>query len=163
MAAIGARGGYPEAIGRKQEDRRRLWFDAYLNTILIRDVRELSNITGLSDLPRLLEILSSRAGGLVNYADLARDAGMNQVTFKRYFTLLQAIFLVQTFCPWHSNRVKRLMKSEKLFLCDTGLLARLLNISHNELVRDSKVKGAMLENCETTILESYTAATLPFP
>lgn len=139
-------GGYPEAISRRQQDRRHSWFDAYLNTILIRDVRELSNITGLSDLPRILEVLSSRAGGLLNYADLARDAGMNQVTFKRYFTLLQAIFLVQPLQPWHSNRVKRLMKSEKLYLCDTGLLSRLLNISPNDLVRDSKVKGVMLEN-----------------
>lgn len=139
-------GGYPEAINRKQQDRRRSWFDTYLNIILIRDVKELSNITGLSDLPRLLEILSARAGGLLNYADLSRDAGVNQVTFKRYFTLLQAIFLVQTLQPWYSNRVKRLMKSEKLYLCDTGLLARLLNIGPKDLVRDSKAKGVMLEN-----------------
>lgn len=138
-------GGYPEAISRRQ-DRRHAWFDAYLNTVLIRDVRELSNVSGLSDLPRLLEIMASRAGGLLNYADLARDAGMNQVTFKRYFTLLQAIFLLQTVQPWHSNRVKRLMKSGKLYLCDTGLLSRLLNITYGDLVRDSKVKGVMLEN-----------------
>lgn len=139
-------GGYPEVVSRGKADRRRAWFNAYLNTILMRDVRDLSNVTGLTDMPRLLEILAGRAGGLLNYADLARDAGLNQVTFKRYFTLLQAIFLVRTVRPWFSNRIKRLMKSEKLYLCDTGLLAHLLDFSSKHVARDSKEKGALLEN-----------------
>jgi len=139
-------GGYPEVLSRFKPDRRRAWFDSYLNTILMRDVRELSNITGLADMPRLLEILAARAGGLLNYADLARDAGLNQVTFKRYFTLLQAIFLIRTLRPWFSNRIKRLMKSEKLYLCDTGLLGHLLDFSSEHVTRDSKAKGALLEN-----------------
>jgi predicted AAA+ superfamily ATPase len=93
--------------------------------------------------------LASRAGGLLNYADAARDAGLNQVTFKRYFTLLQSIFLVRTLRPWFSNRVKRLMKTEKLYLCDTGLLAHLLDFSSAHAARDSaraRAKGAILEN-----------------
>lgn len=139
-------GGYPEVISRSNPDRRRAWFDSYLNTILARDVRDLSNITGLMDMPRLLENLAARAGGLLNYADLARDAGLNQVTFKRYFTLLQAIFLVFTLRPWFSNRIKRLVKSEKLYLCDTGLLSHLLRFSPEDIARDSKAKGALLEN-----------------
>lgn len=106
----------------------------------------VERVVSLTLLHRLFASVSDRAGGLLNYADLARDAGMNQVTFKRYFTLLQAIFLVQTIQPWHSSQVKRLMKSEKLYLCDTGLLSRLLIINPNDLVRDSKVKGVMLEN-----------------
>lgn len=139
-------GGYPEVVSRGKPDRRRAWFDSYLNTILARDVRELSNLTGLADMPRLIEVLAARAGGLLNYADLARDAGLNQVTLKRYFTLLQAIFLVRTVRPWFSNRIKRLMKSERLYLCDTGLLAHVLDFSQRDVARDSKVKGAFLEN-----------------
>lgn len=139
-------GGYPEALSRKMPERRREWFRSYIDTILVRDVRELANVTGLADMPRLLEILAARAGGLLNYADLARDAGLNQVTLKRYFTLLQAIFLVRTVRPWFSNRTKRLVKSEKLYLCDTGLLAHLLDVSAEHLARDSKEKGALLEN-----------------
>lgn len=150
-------GGYPEVLSRTKPDRRRAWFDSYINTILIRDVRELSNITGLADMPRFLEILAARAGGLLNYADLARDAGLNQVTFKRYFTLLQAIFLIRTLRPWFSNRTKRLMKSEKLYLCDTGLLAHLLDFSSEHIARDSKAKGALLENFVAVELMKQTA------
>ncbi len=139
-------GGFPEVVSRSKPDRRRAWFDAYLTTILMRDVRELSNVAGLADMPRLLEILAARAGGLLNYADVARDAGLNQVTFKRYFALLQAIFLLRTVRPWFSNRVKRLMKSEKLYLCDTGLLAHVLDFSPEQIARDSKAKGALFEN-----------------
>jgi len=139
-------GGYPEVISRAKPDRRRAWFDSYLNTLLIRDVRDLSNIAGLADMPRLFEILAARAGGLLNYADLARDAGLNQITFKRYFTLLQALFLIRTVRPWFSNRIKRLVKSEKLYFCDTGLLAHLLDFPAEHIARDSMSKGALLEN-----------------
>jgi hypothetical protein len=139
-------GGYPEAVSRTRPDRRRAWFDAYVNTILVRDVRDLSNIAGLAEMPRLLEMIAARAGGLLNYADLSRDIGFNQVTLKRYLTLLEAIFLVQPVRPWFSNRVKRLVKSAKLYLCDTGLLAHLLNVSSETIGRDTKEKGPLLEN-----------------
>jgi len=146
------RGGYPEAVARARSERRRAWFDSYINTLLQRDVRDLSEISGLAELPRLLAALAARAGGLVNYADLARDAGMNQMTLKRYFTLLQAVFLVLTVQPWFSNRTKRLVKSEKLYFVDTGILAHLLNVSHDDLARDTRAKGALLENFVATEL-----------
>ncbi len=139
-------GGFPEITQRAKAERRRAWFEAYLNTIIQRDVRDLSNIAGLAELPRLLEILAARAGGLINYADLARDAGLNQVTLRKYFTLLGAVFLVVTVRPWFSNRIKRLMKSEKVYLADTGLLAHLLDLTPNDLEGDPRGKGALVEN-----------------
>lgn len=64
---------------------------------------------------------------------------------KRYFTLLQSIFLIRTVKPWFSNRIKRLMKSEKLYLLDTGLLSHLLGQTPERLERDPAA-GALLEN-----------------
>jgi len=58
-------GGYPEAVARTDPDRRRAWFESYLGTILWRDVRDLANIAGLADLPRLLAVAAARAGGLL--------------------------------------------------------------------------------------------------
>ncbi|MCL4692587.1 MAG: ATP-binding protein [Candidatus Hydrogenedentes bacterium] len=139
-------GGFPEITHRTKAERRRAWFDAYLNTIMQRDVRDLSNISGLAEMPRLLNILAARAGGLINYADLARDAGLNQVTLKKYFTLLASVFLIVSVRPWYSNRIKRLMKSEKLYLADTGLLAHLLGVEWDDLGKDTHAKGALLEN-----------------
>ena len=139
-------GGYPEVLSRPKIERRLAWFESYLSSILQRDVRDLANITGLADLPRLLQVLASRAGGLINYADLARDSGLNQVTLKRYFTLLEGIFIARTVQPWFTNRIKRLVKSPKLYLCDTGLLTYLLDLTEERLKRDPKSEGALLEN-----------------
>ncbi|HPO13469.1 MAG TPA: ATP-binding protein [Candidatus Hydrogenedentes bacterium] len=139
-------GGYPEAIARQEPARRRAWYESYLNTLLLRDVRDLSNVAGLADFPKFLELLAARAGSLINYADAARDAGLNKITLKRYFTLLQAVFLVHTVRPWFTNRIKRLMKSEKLYLCDTGLLVHLLDFTFDQHARNDKVRGAILEN-----------------
>ena len=139
-------GGYPEVLTRSKEERRRAWFESYLGTVLMRDVRDLANISGLAELPRLLNVLAGRCGGLLNYADLARDAGLNQVTLKRYFTLLDALFLVRTLQPWFTNRIKRLMKSEKIYMGDTGLLGHLLDITPERLKRDPNSQEVLVEN-----------------
>lgn len=139
-------GGYPEVLTRPREERRRAWFESYLGAILLRDVRDLTQITGLIDLPRLLAIVAARSGGLLNYADLARDAGLNQPTFKRYFTLLEALFLVRTIRPWFTNRIKRLMKSEKVYQGDTGLMAYLTGLTAERLEREPTVLGGLVEN-----------------
>ncbi len=139
-------GGYPEAVGRKNQERRRQWFESYINSVLIRDVRDLSNIAGLTDLPRLMTAIAGRAGGLLNYAELGRDVGLNNMTVKRYLALMRATFIIQTVQPWYTNRIKRIVKSEKLYLGDTGLLAHLLDVTPDRFISDRKLAGLLLEN-----------------
>lgn len=140
------RGGYPEALGRSSEARRRAWFGSYVTTILQRDVRDLSNIEGLTALPRLLSLLAARAASLVNYAELSRSASMPQSTLKRYISLLEATFLVQTLPAWSSNLGKRLVRSPKLLLCDTGLISSLQGLNAERLASDPVLVGPLLEN-----------------
>jgi predicted AAA+ superfamily ATPase len=83
-------GGYPPVIDRPQTDRRDAWFRAYLTTILQRDIRDLTQITDATAVPRLLSVLASRVGSLVNYAELSRSLGLPQTNLKRYFALLEA-------------------------------------------------------------------------
>jgi len=118
-------GGFPEAVERNGERRGR-WFDSYLDTMLQREVADLANIAGSTELPRLMLLLAGRATGLLNYAGLARDLGMPQTTLKRYVALLETAFLVRTVPAWFRNLGKRLVKSPKLLLTDSGLLAHLL-------------------------------------
>ena len=96
-------GGYPEIRTRRSHARRQAWFDSYVDAILQRDVRELANIERLSELPRLLALLASRAGELLNFADLARTLGIPQTTLKRYMTLMEMTFLVRLLPAWFSN------------------------------------------------------------
>jgi uncharacterized protein len=121
-----AAGGFPEAVERSGARRQR-WFESYLDTMLQREVRDLANVAGLTDLPRLMSLLAARVTGLLNYAALSRDLGMPQTTLKRYIALLETAFLVLTIPAWFRNLGKRLIKSPKPILTDAGLLAHLLD------------------------------------
>jgi uncharacterized protein len=139
-------GGYPSALARQSKGRRRAWFESYLTTILQRDVRDLSNIDDLSAVPRLLSVVASRAGGLLNYADLSRTLGLPQTTLKRYFALLGMTFLVQLLRPWSGNLGQRSIRTPKVYLNDTGLLAHLLALSPERLETDPSLAGGLAEN-----------------
>lgn len=140
-----AEGGYPEALSRKTARRREAWYGAYITTILQRDVRDLANIEQLSSLPRLLQLLASRSMGLANYAELSRATQLPLSTLNRYMTLLEMTYLVQPILPWTANLGKRLVKSPKLMLCDTGLMAYLLGVDGTGKVPDIAL-GALVEN-----------------
>ena len=139
------RGGYPEVLTRTQAARRQAWFNSYITTILERDVRDLAHVTGLRDLPRLLRLAASRAMGLLNFADLSRDAAMPQTTLQRYWALFEATFLVRELPPWHANLGLRLVKTPKVLLGDTGLLCHLLGLDAARLQADDLMTGAALE------------------
>jgi len=139
-------GGYPEAQHRAKDERRHAWFESYLMSILQRDVRDLANIDRLSDVPRLLTLLASRVCQLVNYADVARSLSIPQTTLKRYIALMEMTFLVRLLPAWFTNIGKRLTKSPKLLLTDTGLLTHLLGVDSVRLRSDRTLFGHVLEN-----------------
>lgn len=140
------RGGFPEIIERPDFERRRAWFRSYLTTILQRDVRDLSNIEGLTDFPRLLALLATRVANLLNLSDVSRATTISQTTLKRYLTLLQTTYLVSLLPPWTSNLGARLVKTPKLMFNDAGLLAHLLGVDQERLLENSTLLGSLLEN-----------------
>lgn len=139
-------GGYPEAVKRKQPERRAAWFRSYIATLLQRDVRDLANIEGLTDLPRLLTIMAGRSGGLLNIADISRAVGFAQTTLKRYTTLLNQVFLIETLPGYSGSLAKRMMKTPKLFFSDTGLLAHLQGLSWEKIKYENSLAGMLIEN-----------------
>lgn len=140
------RGGYPEPAFREDAERRAAWFGSYLTTVLQRDIRELANIGGLTELPRLLSFLAARTASLLNVSELGRAAGMPHTTLSRYLALLQATFLVVQLPAWSRNPSKRLSKMPKVFLNDTGLAAHLLGMDEARALRDRDRFGPLLEN-----------------
>lgn len=140
------RGGFPEPSGRTDARRRDAWFRAYADSTLRREVRELSGVEGLAELPRLLAVLSARSCGLLNIADVSRSLGMPQSTVRRYIALLEATFLVVLLPAWTSSRSSRLAKSPKVVICDSGLACHLIGADLGRLERDGSARGAMLEN-----------------
>jgi len=150
-------GGYPPVVARSTGARRKAWFQSYLTTILQRDVRDLANITDLSAVPRLLAVVASRAGGLLNFADLSRSLALPQTTLKRYFALLEATFLVQLLPPWSGNLGQRAIQTPKVYLNDTGLLAHLLGLTMERLTVDAGLAGGALENFVLMELRKHCA------
>lgn len=139
-------GGYPLVLARKPGARRKAWFQSYLTTLLQRDVRDLASIADVTAVPRLLSVVASRVGGLLNFADLSRTLGLPQTTLKRYFALLEATFLVQLLRPWSGNLGQRLIQTPKVYLDDAGLLAHLSGLTVERLQVDGTLGGGLLEN-----------------
>jgi len=143
---------FPEISAADMSERTN-WFDGYLSTILQRDVRTLAEIEKLSVLPNLLRILANRAGGLVNDAEIARDADLNPVTSRNYKTLLKMLFLTFELKPWYRNIGKRLVKSPKSYMTDTLLLCHLLQYELADLEKNRpELFGHVLENFVATEL-----------
>jgi predicted AAA+ superfamily ATPase len=138
------KGGYPEAV-RRIAPRRRAWFASYLTTILQRDIRDLSNIHGLTESPRLLAILASRSSSLLNLAEVSREAGIPYTTLQRYMALFETTFLIHTVPAWSANIGKRFVKAPKLMAADTGFMAYLLNVSADDVLDHATLSGRFAE------------------
>ena len=139
------RGGYPEPMTRT-ETRRNRWFESYLTTILQRDVRDLANVEGLTQMPLLLTLLAARAASLLNTADISRTANIPYSTLTRYLALLETTYLIRTVPAWSGNLTARLIKSPKIVLNDAGLAAHLLGLSEARLLKEPHHLGGLLEN-----------------
>lgn len=146
LTALVLAGGYPEAIQRPAGKRREAWFASYITAILQRDVRDLAHIEGLTDMPRLLALLAARVGGLLNMSELSRNSGIAQTTLKRYLSLMEATFMLQPLPAWSTNLGKRLIKSSKIHLTDTGLAAHLTGLTQQRMVSDLTLFGPLLES-----------------
>ncbi|MGB8931424.1 MAG: ATP-binding protein [Anaeromyxobacteraceae bacterium] len=146
------RGGYPEAAGRGRHEARERWFEAYLSTLLQRDLRELAAIERIAEFPRILEAVAIRTGSLLNVADLGRSLGINHMSLKRYLALLEALYLVLRLPPWFENVGKRLARTAKLYLNDAGLLAHLLGLDAAGLVNRPADAGPLAETFVVTEL-----------
>jgi predicted AAA+ superfamily ATPase len=138
-------GGFPEAVARDSADRRDAWFRSYVMSILQRDVRDLANIDGLLEMPRLLALLAARTSALMNMAEISRSIAIAHSTLKRYLTLLEATFLLNPLPAWSSNRGKRLVKSAKIHLVDAGLAAHLGGLSDPTALAAAPALGPLLE------------------
>jgi predicted AAA+ superfamily ATPase len=128
--------------------RRDAWYASYLTTILSRDLRDLSGIDALAELPRVLKALAARTANLLNSTDVARDLGMPVSTLRRHAGLLRATFLVHELPAWSVNIPKRLVKAPKMLITDTGFAAHLLGVTVGDPARGQggQLTGALVES-----------------
>ncbi|HMF72697.1 MAG TPA: ATP-binding protein [Flavitalea sp.] len=139
------KGGYPESLQRQTETRRLKWFESYIAAVLQKDIRELSNIEGLTQIPNILQLITTRVGSTINLSDISRLSGVKNTTLQRYMALLEYVFLIIKIPAWTPNAEGQFVKSPKIFLNDTGLLSYLMGESAQSIENRTKA-GALLEN-----------------
>lgn len=140
-----SRGGFPEAA-RRDERRRAKFFEAYLNDLIDRDVRQLAELQRRGHLMGLARSLAGRAAAPLKGEGLASDAGLPATTVERYLTLFEEVFLVKRIPPWTAAVAERAVRMRKLLFVDTGILCQLLGRTAARLARDDGAIGPVLEN-----------------
>jgi predicted AAA+ superfamily ATPase len=123
---LATRGGYPRpAVHLDSPQARAEWFAGYVDTYLERDVPDLSAIASIPDLRRLMQSLALRTGTLINQTQLARETSMPQTTVRRYVDLLETSYQLVRIPAYTVSRLKRLIKTPKIYWSDSGLAMHL--------------------------------------
>lgn len=149
------RGSFPKMLANKKISRDVFYF-SYIQTYIERDVRSLTKVTDLTTFQRFLKVAAARTGQLINYADMARDADVDQKTVKSWISILETSGLIYLLQPYHSNITSRLVKTPKLYFLDTGLCSYLTGWSTSESLESGSMSGAILETfLVSEVLKSY--------
>ena len=138
-------GGYPEPQGRKA-NRAHQWYRQYLSSVMERDVQDVARVRDSSEVSRLLETLAHQTGSLLNVASLGNDLGLDRQTVERYLAILERLFLIRLVRPWFRNAAKRLIKTPKVHLVDSGLAASLARVSTADWLTQRGKFGHLLES-----------------
>ncbi|MGH2863761.1 MAG: ATP-binding protein [Solirubrobacteraceae bacterium] len=145
IAKMLARGGYPEVQGRAAPGRSR-FFSSYLASIVGRDLADAGNVRNVENIERLLRVMAARSASLASFQGMGGDLGVDKNTVAAHTKILEDLFLVRQLRPWHVNLGSRQIKSSKLYVVDSGLLAHLIGANELRIARDGALAGMMLKS-----------------
>ncbi len=140
------RGGLPEAVFRNDAGRRQRFFDGYVQALIDRDVRQLSDIQHKGALRNLVRLLAARSATVIAANSLETALGLSRPTITRYLQALEEIFLVKRIPGWSRNLGTRATAAPKLIFVDSGLAANELAVSSRGLLRPGAPFGPLLES-----------------
>ncbi len=143
--ALWLRGGFPESLTAPSDARSLRWRQNFIRSYLERDIPQFGPRIAADTLRRFWTMLAHHQGGLLNVAQLARNMGIDAKTAHSYIDLLCALLLVRRLPPWRANLGKRLVKSPKVYIRDSGLVHGLLDIATKEDLLSHMALGASWE------------------
>ena len=144
-SALMVAGGYPPAVARITEPRRIAWYRSYIKEITESDTLEMERIRTSQAVVRLLEALAAQTAQLLSVNNIAGELGMARPTIEKDLAALETMFLVERLPAYFDNRLKRLIKSPKIHLCDTGIACRIAGLNSTRLGLDRTARGHLLE------------------
>jgi len=139
------RGGMPQTLEADTEQRQE-YYNSYVQTYLMRDVAELGGVTDSLRFGKFLTAAAALVSEQVNYKTLADAAGISQPTAAEWLRLLEGMGIVHLLPPYSNNALKRLVKTPKLYFCDTGLCAHLSMWPARETLMNGAASGHYFEN-----------------
>lgn len=123
-----------------------IFYSSYLSTYIERDVKELAESIDSLKFLRFMTAVAARCGQMLNVAEVARDADINQQQAKAWLNVLETLGIIFYLHPYSNNLLKRLVKTPKLYFYDTGLVCYLTKWSSTETLESGAMNGAILEN-----------------
>ncbi len=145
------RGGFPDSLLAFDATRSLRWRQDFIRTYLERDIPQFGPRIAAETLRRFWSMLAHHQGGLLNAAQFARNLGVDVKTAAGYLDLLVDLLLVRRLPSWHANMGKRLVKSPKVYVRDSGLVHALLNIADKETLLAHPIVG---QSWECFVIES---------
>lgn len=155
LDTLWVRGGFPSSFLADDDDLSLKWRQDFIRTYLERDIPQLGPRVPAETLRRFWTMLAHNQAELLNAANLARGLGVSGVTVANYLDLLVDLLLVRRLPAWHRNDGKRLVKSPKVYVRDTGIVHALLGLRNKEDVLGHPVAG---QSWETLVVETLLAA-----
>lgn len=139
------RGSMPAIVSGKNTNSH-IFYNSYLSTYIEKDVHYISNNIDTLKFLRFITSVAARCGQLLNVADIARDADINQKQTKDWLEILETLGIIFYLRPYSNNLLKRLIKTPKVYFYDTGLICFLTKWSSAETLENGAMNGAILEN-----------------
>ena len=141
-----------------------IFYNSYINTYIERDVKDLSNTIDSLKFLRFITAVACRCSQMLNIADIARDADINQQQAKSWLNILETLGIIFYLHPYSNNLLKRIIKTPKLYFYDTGLVCHLTKWSNPKTLESGAMNGAVLENYVVSeIIKSYySTGTTPY-
>lgn len=144
-AMLATLGGFPGALSSRTGSDRQDWFDGYLMNLVSRDVPEIADVGNTGGLRLLLRAVAANTAGLPSLSTLFTAAGLDTKTGRRYLDILEDLRVIERIPAWSANSFKRLVKTPKYYVVDSGIAARLRQETAASLQRDGNAIGRLID------------------
>ncbi len=148
------RGGFPKSVLARDETTSTQWREDFITTFLERDLLQWKGFSS-GTMRRLWQMLAHVNGQTVNYSLLGKSLGVSNVTIRNYIDLLEATFMLDVILPYHSNMGKRLVKSPKVYISDSGITSALLHLNSFSELYSHPVFGSIWEQVILSNLKGH--------
>lgn len=154
-----SRGGFPRSYLSSDDEISYIWRKSFIKTFLERDIANLGIYYPPVTMERLWQMLAHIQGQVINMSQIGNSLGVSHTMVRKYLEILQQTFMIRILKPFSGNLKKRLIKSPKIYIRDTGILHALLNIKGFDMLFGNPIAGA---SWETLVIENIIANTEDF-